>query len=127
MAISIGAVTLSDDLMWINRFNVASVGQSSRNKINGSRVVQSSPLLKIPEIELGSISVGGGFSGYFTLTQIQAIKEYERTQAQVTFVYESFSTTVVIKVNGINVTPVIQRPNTASEDWFTGSVTMLEI
>ena len=127
MAISIGAVTLSNDLMWTNRFNVSMVGQSARTKINGVAVIQSSPLVKIPEIVLGSVTVSGGFSGFFTLAQVMAIKEYERVQTQVVFVYETYSTTVVIKVNGVDVTPLIQRPNAASGDMFTGSVTMIEI
>ena len=127
MTISIGTVVLSNDLCWLNEFDYPAVAQSAREKLDGTIYVQNHPMLRKSEIKLGSDTVGGGISGYFTRTQVLALKEYERTQSQVTFTYESRTMTIVIKSNGIDVKPIIRRPNQATTDWYTGTVTMIEV
>ena len=127
MTISIGAVTLSNDLCWLNEFSYAAVGQSVRRLIGGGLWVQSNSSLQRDEIILGSQTSSAGFSGFFTRSQITSLKAYEKAQSPVTFVYESTSLTVIIKANGIDVEPVIRRPNQGSDDWYTGTITMIEV
>lgn len=127
MAISINAIALSDQLIIHDEFAQNAVGQSSRVKINGVRVVQNSPLLKRPEIVLGSQSIAGGFSGYFTRDQLIALKALEQAQTTVVFIHESQTFNVVIKAGGIDVVPILPRPNQVGTDWYTGTITMIEV
>jgi hypothetical protein len=127
MTISIGGITLSDDLIWENEFDYPEVAQSARTLLGGGTWVQSTALSKRPEIKLSAIGSGTSFSGYFTYTQLGSLKSIERSQAVVNFVYGSVTKSVVIQANGIDVQPVLPRPDTEGSDMYIGTITMIEV
>ena len=128
MASSLGAISFeSVDLILHNEFAYNAVAQSARVKLNGAMVVQNSPLLTRKELVFGSQNVGGGFSGYFLKTEVVALKALEASQTTVTFTYESQTFSVVLKAGGIDVTPILPRPNQADTDYYTGTITMIQV
>ena len=124
---SIGAVDLTDHLVLEGEFDYPAAAGSYRTTLGGQVVVQSDPLIAGRELKLSSHGSTNEFSGYFTYDQIVLLKDYERLQSQVTLTYEGRTFNVVIKIGGIDVKPVIERPDMQGDSWYTGSVTMIEV
>ena len=121
---SLNGVTLSEDLLWSNRYSEPSAILSVRQTIGGRAIFQQAQFTNGKDIILGTVSVSGGFSGLFTKEQIEGIKVLETSGQVVPFVYEDFSALVIVVPGSINVEPLIPRPNSASADYFSGSITL---
>lgn len=128
MTISIGGIALSEDVVWTNEFDYAAISQSVRPLLGGGSIIQQAyNTTQGREIVLSARGGPAQFDGYFTYAQIVSLKALEATGAQVTFVYNARSLEVVIKSNGIEVTPALPRPDTANTDWYSGTITMIEV
>lgn len=128
MTISIGSIALSEDLVWTNEFDYAAISQSVRPLLGGGSVVQQAfNTTQGREIELTARGGGKQFDGYFTRLQVQQLKALEATGSQVSFVYNATTLNVVIKSNGVDVTPALPRPDQVDTDWYSGTITMIEV
>jgi hypothetical protein len=125
--ISLGSITLSQDLIWLNEFDNPVLAQSTRRVIGGRSFIQGKPIIKGREIILASIMSGNKISGYYTRSQIKEITELARTQTTVVLVYESTVMNVIVKADGIKVRPTLPRPNIEDDDWYSGTITMKEV
>lgn len=125
--ISLNGVTLSEDLLWTNEFDYRAISQQDDTTVLGRRIISTLPIQGGREIILSSVRSGNRFTGYYTRTQIQEIKSLEKNGTTVVFIYESQTFNVIIKSGSVKVTPIIARPNQEDEDWYTGSITLLEV
>lgn len=126
MAITLGGITLNDTLLWENKLSYAKSGYSRRVTLQGRVIMQSSPI-NTRLITLTTMNVSGGTIGYFTFEQIEAIRDFENALSVISFVYESDTMTVMIQPGGINVEAVVPRPNHSADDWFLGSINLIEV
>ena len=127
MSISIGAITLSNDLVWKNEFESPSIGQSVMTTIGGENVVHTDPLSGGREIVLSAERRNNAIYGYYTRQHILDIQAYEQSGNTVTFVYGSQSLTVKIKAGGIKVEPLMPVVDQGYSDYYIGTVTLIEV
>jgi len=126
MSISLGGVSLHDNLIWDNRNSYPLNAFSRRVTVQGRVILQHSSV-DGREIVLSTVSVSGGTIGYFTFAQLEAIRGFENNVSVVSFVYETESMNVIVEPGGINVDPVIPRPTYGATDWFLGSIKLIEV
>jgi len=126
MTISVGAVTLSDDLIWENEFEDASIGQGVNTTILGNIVINTNPLSGGRTVQLTARNTGGAIYGFFTRLQIQNLKTYEANGTEVLFTYGTQSFNVVVKAGGISVKPLLPKVGQGYSDYYTGTVILLE-
>ncbi|MFA6711467.1 MAG: hypothetical protein WCS33_01985 [Candidatus Caldatribacteriota bacterium] len=127
MTISLGILTLSNDLIWKNEFASPAIGQSVMITIGGSVHVHTDPLNGGREIVLGTQFKNNALYGYFTRSQIQTISEYERNGTTVELVYEDQSFNVKVKAGGIDVEPLLAKAGQGVDDYYSGNVTLIEV
>lgn len=125
--ITLNGVTLSDDLIWEDEFGHAEVSQNVQRTVLGNAVISSFPKTGGKTITLTSRVSGNEYSGYFTRTQIEAFKVLEQNSIPVSFVYEGQNFTVIVQSGGVNVQPLIARPNQENIDEYSGSITLITI
>lgn len=125
--ISLNEVELSDDLLWLNRYDEPSAILSLRRAISGNPILQPASISLGKTITLGSVSVASGYSGWFTKLQIEAFKVLENTSTVINFVYESQQFQVMIVPGSINMEPLIPRPNSEDTDNFIGSISLITV
>jgi hypothetical protein len=125
--ISLNGVTLDDDLIWDGEFDSPYIAQNLQRTILGILVVQNLPQVKGRIITLTASASGNEYTGHFTRSQIEGIKVLEQTGTVVEFIYESQTMNVIIQAGGVQVRPLIPRPNQASTDLYIGTVTLIEV
>ena len=127
MTISIGAVVLSDDLIWENEFVDASIGQGYNITILGNVVINTNPLQGGRTVNLTARNTGGAIYGFFTRTQVESIKTLEAAGTEIAFVYGSQSFDVVVKAGGVSVKPLLPKEGQGYDDYYTGTIILLEV
>lgn len=126
MAISLGGVTLHDNLIWDNRNSYPLNAFSRRVTIQGRVILQHSSV-DGREIVLSTVSTSSGTIGYFTFAQLESIRGFENNVSVVSLVYETETINVIVEPGGINVEPVIPRPTYSATDWFLGAIKLIEV
>lgn len=125
--ISLNGKTLSDDLLWTNRYSEPSAILSMKRTISGTAIIQKAQFSGGITIIIGSVSIASGYSGWWTKTQIEAIKILELSGDQVAFKYEGQSFQVIVVPGSIKVDPLISRPNSEDDDVFVGAISLITI
>lgn len=125
--ISLNGVTLSEDLIWENEFDSPAISQNTQRTILGNLVIQNLPLSKGRTINLVANSDGNSYEGFFTREQIIEFKVLEQSGADITFHYEGTDYNVKIQAGGVQVTPLIPRPNQAIGDLYSGTLILIEM
>lgn len=125
--ISLNGVTLDDDLIWEGEYDSPVIAQNLQRTILGVLVVQNLPQVKGRIINLTATGSGNTFSGSFTRSQIEGFKILEQTGTVVEFIYETQTLNVIIQAGGIQVRPLLPRPNQASTDLYIGTITLIEV
>ena len=125
MAISLGGVSLHENLIWENYNSYPRNAFSRRVTIQGRVVIQHSAI-DGREIILTTLATAGGTIGYFTKAQIDSIRDFENNMSVVSFTYESESINVIVQPGGINVDAIVPRPNHEVGDEFLGSIKLIE-
>jgi len=125
--IILNGVTLNDDLLWTNEFDHSEITQIEKRTIGGTLIVDSFPKIEGREINLASVRLGNEFSGRFTRTEIQAFKELELNVTPVTFNYNGQVFNVIVKSGGVQVRPLLARPDQESTDYYTGTLILVTV
>ena len=126
MTISLGGVTLNNNLIWDNRDSCPLNAFSRRVTISGRVVLQHSSI-DGREIILTTVSTSGGTIGYFEYSQLESIRSFENNMSVISFVYETETLNVIVEPGGINVEPVVSSPIYSSGAWFLGSIKLIEV
>ena len=126
MTITLGGVTLNNNLIWENKDSYPLNAFSRRVTVQGRVVLQHSSV-DGREIILSTIATSGGTIGYFEYSQIQTIRDFENNMSVISFVYESETLNVIVEPGGINVEPIVPSPVYIADSWFLGSIKLIEI
>ena len=125
--ISLNGVILDNDLIWDGEYDSPVIAQNLQRTILGVLVVQTLPQTKGRIINLTATGSGTNYTGSFTRSQIEGFKLLEQAGTSVSFVYESQTMNVIIQAGGVQVRPLIARPNQVSTDLYIGTVTLIEV
>lgn len=126
--IQLNGVTLDDSLVWENEFDAPTISQNVLRTVMGNAIIQEIPLSeKGHEIVLKAVSSGDDFIGSFTREQVIEFKNLERQGSVVPFVYEEYSTNVVVKSGGVAMTPIFARDDRSNTNLFTGTLTLIMV
>jgi len=125
MTISVGGVTLPDDMTWEDEFDGAEVAVAQNHTIGGRAITDAMTLEGGRTFTLASRRIGDEIYGALTRTQVQALKAVERAGLTVSFIYES--QTFLVKVKAVQMRLAFERPNPDSDDEYTGSIAMAEV
>lgn len=126
--IQLNGVTLDDSLVWENEFDAPAISQNVLRTVMGNAIIQSEMLSEDGhEIVIKAVSSGDDFIGSFTREQIIGFKNLERAGSVVSFVYEEYSTNVVVKSGGVQMSPVFARDDRSNSNLFTGTLTLIKV
>jgi len=84
MSISLGAIALPDDLVWIDEFTYSSVAQNQERTLTGKLIVEESQKIKGRPITLHG-GDSAGWTNRSTMIQIQALADTADTDLQLSF------------------------------------------
>lgn len=126
--ISLGGISLSDDLRLQGEFDDAVSSLNVDRTISGRLVIQKASLSKGRQFVLSATQSGNQYSGYFTRLQLEQLKDIERNNTQISFVYGTQIHQVLILPGTINVVPLLDYGDEFSDvDIYTGTITLLEV
>jgi len=115
---TLGSVQLSDHLVLDGIENAPGIAWSQRRTVTGEPVVQVTPVSGGRKLTLSA-------ENHLTLAQVQAIKEIEAAGQPVTMVHHRGSFQVLVV--GVDVAPSIVHADPGPEDWYSGTITMIEV
>ena len=118
MAVTLGAVTLSDHLTLDGLETSPDVAVNQRRTLTGRSVLQ---LLATP----GGRTLTLEGTHHWTYAQIAAIKALAALGAPVALVHHRGTFSVVIVA--VEVEPSIEYANPSGSDWLSGTVTLIEV
>lgn len=125
--IKLNAIELDKDLVWVDEFDTPAIVQGVQCTYLGGLVIQKGGVIKGRLITLAAVSSGNAYTGSFTRTQILAFKELEAAGSEVTFEYGDEVLTVLVSAGGVQVAPLIPRPNQELTDLYTGTLILIEV
>ena len=126
--ITLGGIVLNRNLILEDEFAANLSGQVVETTISGRRVITKSVVSGKPNLVLSARRTGSQFSGYFSRDEILQIKEFERNNVAVPFIYGTQSYSVLVASGGVKVTPLLEYGESFSdEDLYTGTITLLEV
>ncbi len=127
MAITLDGVTLSPDLIWANKYESPTIGQSVITTLGGGTVVQTMPVTSGTVIKLTAQQRGSKHYGYYTTQQLDDIQTIETSGTSVVFTYDTETLTVIVITGSISVTPFLAQESQPAADYWGGSISLLVI
>jgi len=125
MTVTLGGITLSDDLRINGLKNQPQVAGSEQMTLGGRMVFTSCPVTGGRTITLESFRSGDSVYGYFTGTQIDQIAALRDLQTTIALVHHLG--TFQVKIKAINVEDVAGVADPSSTSEYTGTITMIEV
>lgn len=124
MSRTLNGQTLDENIIWLNRFSSSPRrARSSIVSIDGVVYDQDSPIQDNYIIEIGTATgANGGFYGLFTVTQLLAIEELEKSGQEVEFWYGTEGFVVTVEPGGKSVQPMIVKDGLGYNDTYIGSI-----
>jgi hypothetical protein len=119
MTTSLGGITLSDNLILGGIESAPGIAFSAKRTLGGRQIVQVGPSLSGGRV----LTLQG--ENHFTLGQVTAIKALSTSGASGAMVHARGSFTVI--VTGVDVEPTIPYADPVSTDWYSGTITLLEV
>jgi hypothetical protein len=117
MTVSLGGILLSDDL-------TLAIGPAGA-AINQTRLIGGASCIQVDGNSGGrSLTLSG--PGPWTLGQIDQIRDFEALAIAVTLVHHRGNFQVLI-ADTSDLTPVDDYADPSSDDWYTGSITLIEV
>lgn len=126
MTISLGGITLSDDMQLVNLHQQAVMAGSGRRTLGGRFVRYTTTLTAGIGLDL----VAQADSGWITLATLEQIIALQDVNEAHTLIYESDTYLVGFRYFEppvIDFRPLIPRPNLASDDWMVGLIKLVTL
>ena len=80
MTITLGGITLPEDLQWVDEFTAWKVGQVIRPSLTGALIVQEAAMQAGRPVTLQTLDEGGGrYAGACVLSVLEALRANEET------------------------------------------------
>lgn len=125
MAISLDAIQLPPDLIWVDEYGHTPVKQSIATAVNGSLIVEAAAQTKGRPITLH----GGEDAAWIdraTLEQLR-VKQYQPGLVM-TLVHNGISYSVLfVQPGGIEAKPIIDFSNPSNDDWYSLTLKLIEV
>ncbi len=118
MTVSLGGITLSDDL--VLDIGAAGVAYSQRRLIGGASVVQADGNSG------GRTLILQGERPRFTLAQVEEIRSAQALGIPVELVHHRGTFTVLI-TDTSNLQAAEAYADAAADDWYSGTITLIEV
>jgi len=118
MTVTLGAITLSDNLVLSGLESSADIVINQRRTLSGNSVVQTGPMIGGRTLTLQG-------EDHFTLSQIQAVKAMATLGQPVILKHHRGTFTVLII--GTPVEPTFDHANPDVTAWHSGEITLLEV
>ena len=115
----LGAVTLSDHLILGGLEAAPGVGHSARRTLGGRMYVQVGPSFQ------GGRTLTLEAENHFSFADINAVKALESAGLPVALVHHRGAFTVL--VTGVEVESTFNYADPTDEDWYSGTITLIEI
>lgn len=122
--ITLGSVTLSDNLLWIDEFESDQVAQNQVRLIGGGQLIEETPLLKGRPITLG------GGAGWISRTTLIALRTLEAAGAETYTLTLNDARTFQVafrRPNAIRAVPVIPQNNPTGSDFYDLTLQLIEV
>lgn len=127
MTISLGAITLSDDLRLDGVPGMSTTGMSVRRTF-GSPVVQKCPLLGGDQLSLVASMNGNSLTGYFTGAQISAIAVLRDAGSPVALSHYAWSGMVIVPKNALDQLEQVDDVSDPDDTtWYTGQIPLITL
>lgn len=128
MIVSIGSVTLDNELVWVDEFDFAPVIASAERTVGGRLVIQERSLQGARPITLQ----GDEDRGWQKRSTIEALKNMAGiTGATYTLIYGTFTTIVRFRHeegNPVQFAPVKDYlPDPGTDEWYYGKILLQEV
>ena len=117
MTVSLGGLTLSDDLTLA--IGQLAPGYSQRRLIGGASVVQADGASGGRELILSG-------EHHWTLAQVEALRALQALGQAQTLIHHRGTFSVLIVDTG-ELTPSIDYANPTPADWYSGPITLIEV
>jgi len=117
MTVTLGGIALADDLV-LTGLEVAAVVAGQRRTLTGT------PVLQVAESPGGRTLILDG-ENHFTLAQLEAVRTLSAAGQPVTLSHHRGTFAVVI--TAIEAEPAINYANPGPLDWYSGTITLIEV
>jgi hypothetical protein len=119
MTVSLGGIVLDDNLVLDGLEDYPARARSTRRTLGGRMVIQVGVALAAGR----ELTLSG--ENHFTLAQIHAVKALEESGQAVSLVHHRGTFTVI--VTATTVEPAFGYADPVADDWYSGSITMIEV
>ena len=126
--ITLGGLTLNDDLIWVDRFTYSPIAQSTDRLLAGTLVVHNQTLQKGQPITLEA----NESTGWFTTPMVTQIMTWAATPGQeLTFNFHN-EVSYQVAFNhedapAVEFNPIVFRVPYATTDYFTGTLKLFTV
>lgn len=117
MTVTLGGITLSDDL--VLTIGPLAPGFSQRRLIGGASVVQADPASGGRPLALAG-------EHHWTLAQVTALRDLQAAGQALTLVHHRGTFSVLI-LDTSELAPSIDYANPTAADWYSGSISLIEV
>lgn len=127
VTITLGGVTLSPHMVWVDRDAAFGVQQTRLRTLGGKQVVYTQALSKGQEITLEAQSD----TGWLTKAQVDAMLGLAQTPGAIyVFDYDGTTYNVIFRHDdppAVDFTPIVYRNNQEATDYFTGVLKLVTV
>ena len=126
MAVSLGGVTLDDNLRLDGDLTGAALAASARPTMGGV-CVQTMPVMAGRVLTLTATREGNSMRGSFTRAQLQALGALRDAGSPVTLQHHLGTWQVWIPPDGIQAESVFDHADPDAGEWYSGTVTLIAV
>jgi hypothetical protein len=120
MTVTLGALTLSDDLVLGGLETAPDLVVNQKRTLSGRSILQTAPISGGRTLTLSS-------ERHCTLAQVQAIKAMAALRQPVTLVHHRGSFTVLITATALEPDDGGLHSNPTAGEWYSGDITLIEV
>jgi hypothetical protein len=120
MTVTLGALTLSDNLVLNGLETAADLVVNQKRTLSGRSILQTAPISGGRTLTLSS-------ERHCSLTQVQAIKALAALGQPVSLVHHRGTFTVLITNTALEPDDSGLHSNPTSAEWYSGDITLIEV
>jgi hypothetical protein len=125
MTVSLGGITLSDDLRLTGTKNQPRIAGNVRITLGGRAVAQGTPIASGRQLVLEAVRDGDAILGYFTGTQVDQICTLRDNMTTAALVHHLGTFQVIVTAVDVDDLKGVADPAAAAE--YFGTITMIEV
>jgi hypothetical protein len=120
MTVTLGALTLSDDLVLSGLETAPDLVVNQKRTLSGRSILQTAPIS-------GGRTLTMSGERHYTLAQVQAVKALAALGQPVTLVHHRGTFQVLITATALDPDDAGRHSNPTSAEWYSGDITLIEV